>query len=75
MTGQDGAPQKVQRGFYPVFCLILFGFLQECPMRLMLVACVFVLGVYFGLRAEEGGKLEVVVEAIAQLVQGQQASW
>lgn len=23
-------------------------------MRLMLVACVFVLGVYFGLRAEEG---------------------
>jgi|GEM_PF-4544501 hypothetical protein len=44
-------------------------------MRLMLVACVFVLGVYFGLRAEEGGKLEVVVEAIAQLVQGQQARW
>ncbi len=44
-------------------------------MRLMLVACVFVLGVYFGLRAEEGGELEVVVEAIAQLVQGQQARW
>ncbi len=37
-------------------------------MKLVFLTCVFVAGVYFGLRAERGGELEEAIDAIASVV-------
>ena len=37
-------------------------------MKVIVLTCVFVVGVYFGLHAEEGGELETAVETVASFV-------
>jgi hypothetical protein len=44
-------------------------------MKVIVLACVFLVGVYCGLRAEEGGELEVAVETLASLVMNQASAW
>lgn len=44
-------------------------------MKLVLMTCVFVTGVYFGLHAERGGELEAIVDTIASFVAAQAEAW
>ena len=44
-------------------------------MRIVLVTCVFLLGVYFGLHAERGGELQALVETIAEAVIDRTHAW
>jgi|LakMenEpi03Aug12_release.lakeMendotaPanAssembly.Ray.scaffolds.fasta_scaffold5035025_1 hypothetical protein len=37
-------------------------------MKVIILMSVFVVGIYLGLHAEEGGRLEVIVETIASAV-------
>ncbi len=44
-------------------------------MKLVFMTAVFMMGVYFGLRAERGGDLELVVETIASFVSEKADRW
>lgn len=44
-------------------------------MKFVVITCVFMTGVYFGLRAERGGELESVVETIAAFIADRAETW
>jgi len=48
---------------------------RESAMKIVLLTCVFAMGFYFGLQAEEESELREVVEAVVGLVADQAEAW
>lgn len=46
----------------------VYGLLEAMHMKLIRVAIIFAAGVYFGSRADNGGRVDVVVDSVQEVI-------